>query len=79
MLYLFGEEKPKLFCSTHATAFIRKSLIMLSEYTLQMDSFILDSSGLQWIPIKLILKNHTHIQTPIMPTQLASTMLKRNQ
>lgn len=46
MLYLFYEGK-EIFCSTHATAFIRKSLIMLSEHTLQMDLFILDSSGPQ--------------------------------
>lgn len=61
----FMRKKRNLYCSIHVAAFIKRSLIMLSERTLQMDYFILESSGLQWISIKLIkkiLNRHTHQQ-----------------
>lgn len=43
----FMRKKRNLYCSIHVAAFIKRSLIMLSERTLQMDYFILESSGLQ--------------------------------
>lgn len=45
---------------------------MLSEHTLQIDYFILESSGLQWTSIKLILKNPKHTHAATNPTQPAS-------
>lgn len=52
--HILQGEKNNLYCSIHAAAFIRRSLIMLSKHILQMDYSILESPGVQWICINLI-------------------------